>query len=56
MAPQFTLVSGIGPLNTKNALRLHLVRTYEIPYGHASNSNKSKECIFHDEEVYHIAQ
>lgn len=51
MAPQFILASQLSPLSTKKAMRVRLVRTYEVRQKHNINEIKSKECVFHDEEV-----
>nr|GMD29931.1 replication factor A protein 1-like isoform X2 [Ipomoea batatas]GMD58734.1 replication factor A protein 1-like isoform X2 [Ipomoea batatas] len=50
MAPQFILASQLSPLSTKKAMRVRLVRTYEVRQKHNINEIKSKECVFHDEE------
>nr|GMD79717.1 replication factor A protein 1-like [Ipomoea batatas] len=41
----------ISPVHTRRAMRLRLVRTYEVPEIRARNVTRSKECVFHDDQV-----
>nr|GMD79573.1 protein FAR1-RELATED SEQUENCE 5-like [Ipomoea batatas]GMD81460.1 protein FAR1-RELATED SEQUENCE 5-like [Ipomoea batatas] len=51
MPSQFVLASQVTPIHTRRAMRLRLVRTYEVPELRGRATSKSKECLFHDEEV-----
>nr|GMC67757.1 replication protein A 70 kDa DNA-binding subunit D-like [Ipomoea batatas] len=51
MPSQYILASQITPLHTRRAVRVRLVRTYEVPELRGGITSKSKECLFHDEEV-----
>nr|GMD95059.1 replication protein A 70 kDa DNA-binding subunit D-like [Ipomoea batatas] len=53
MAPMYILVRDIKTRNTTAAMRLRLVRTYDILQIRYSEKIKSRECVFHDEEYYH---
>ncbi|XP_019172999.1 PREDICTED: uncharacterized protein LOC109168430 [Ipomoea nil] len=46
----FVLASQISPMNTKQALRLRVVRAYQIPERSDPSKFRSKEVVFHDEE------
>nr|GMD21406.1 putative transposase [Ipomoea batatas] len=50
MPSQYILASQITPLHTRRAVRVRLVRTYEVPELRGGITSKSKECLFHDEE------
>nr|GMD13129.1 protein FAR1-RELATED SEQUENCE 5-like [Ipomoea batatas] len=50
MPSQFVLASQVTPIHTRRAMRLRLVRTYEVPELRGRATSKSKECLFHDEE------
>nr|GMD55720.1 putative transposase [Ipomoea batatas] len=50
MPSQYILASQITPLHTRRAVRVRLVRTYEVPELQGGITSKSKECLFHDEE------
>ncbi|XP_031106179.1 uncharacterized protein LOC116010813 [Ipomoea triloba] len=54
MPSQYILASQITPLHTRRAVRVHLVRTYEVPELRGGITSKSKECLFHDEEGTYI--
>nr|GMD23922.1 replication protein A 70 kDa DNA-binding subunit D-like [Ipomoea batatas] len=47
----FILARDISPMNTRSAIRLRVVRAYDIPERKASSILKSKELVFHDQEV-----
>ncbi|XP_019166704.1 PREDICTED: uncharacterized protein LOC109162457 [Ipomoea nil] len=46
----FVLASQISPMNTRQALRLWVVRAYQIPERSDASKFRSKEVVFHDEE------
>nr|GMD33511.1 putative transposase [Ipomoea batatas]GMD86701.1 putative transposase [Ipomoea batatas] len=50
MAPSYILGRNIAPMNTTSAIKLRLVRTYEIPERRGAATIKCKECVFHDQE------
>ncbi|XP_031096444.1 replication protein A 70 kDa DNA-binding subunit B-like [Ipomoea triloba] len=50
MAPSYILGRNIAPMNTTSAIKLRLVRTYEIPERRGATTIKCKECVFHDQE------
>ncbi|XP_019181204.1 PREDICTED: replication factor A protein 1-like isoform X2 [Ipomoea nil] len=50
MVGMFILAKDISPMTLKRAIKLRLVRTYEVHANRGNNSIKSKEYIFHDEE------
>nr|GMD97738.1 replication factor A protein 1-like [Ipomoea batatas] len=41
----------VSPIHTRRAIRVRLVRSYEVPALRGQAISKSKECLFHDEEV-----
>nr|GLL44980.1 uncharacterized protein LOC109157038 [Ipomoea trifida] len=47
----FILASDISPMNTGSALRLRVIRAYDIPERKSSSILKSKELVFHDQEI-----
>nr|GMC86692.1 replication factor A protein 1-like [Ipomoea batatas] len=49
----YILARDIQTRNTTVAMRLRLVRTYDILQSRYSDKFKSRECVFHDEEYYH---
>ncbi|XP_019150223.1 PREDICTED: uncharacterized protein LOC109147039 [Ipomoea nil] len=48
----FVLASQISPMNTRQALRLRVVRAYQIPERSDPSKFRSKEIVFHDEETF----
>lgn len=54
MAPLYILRHDISLLNTRSAIRVRLVHTYDIPEHKGIEIIKCKECVFHDEDVYTI--
>nr|GMC91070.1 replication factor A protein 1-like isoform X2 [Ipomoea batatas] len=46
----YVLARDISPMNTRSALRLRVVRAYDIPEKRSSSILKSKEIGFHDQE------
>ncbi|XP_019175789.1 PREDICTED: uncharacterized protein LOC109171114 [Ipomoea nil] len=46
----FVLASQISPMNTRQALKLRVVRAYNIPERSDPSKFRSKEVVFHDEE------
>nr|GMD22467.1 putative transposase [Ipomoea batatas] len=51
MAPMYILARDIDNRNTTAAMRLRLIRTYDIVQSRYSDKVRSRECVFHDEEV-----
>nr|GMC60935.1 replication factor A protein 1-like [Ipomoea batatas] len=51
MPSQYVLASQVSPIHTRRAIRVRLVRSYEVPELRGRAISKSKECLFHDEEV-----
>nr|GMC60693.1 replication protein A 70 kDa DNA-binding subunit-like [Ipomoea batatas] len=47
---QYVLASQVSPIHTRRAIRVRLVRSYEVPELRRRAISKSKECLFHDEE------
>nr|GMC60937.1 protein FAR1-RELATED SEQUENCE 5-like [Ipomoea batatas] len=41
----------VSPIHTRRAIRVRLVRSYEVPELRGRAISKSKECLFHDEEI-----
>nr|GME15184.1 replication factor A protein 1-like [Ipomoea batatas] len=54
MAPMYILARDIQTRNTTAAMRLRLVRTYDILQRRYSDKVKSRECVFHDEEGSYV--
>nr|GMD98120.1 replication protein A 70 kDa DNA-binding subunit D-like [Ipomoea batatas] len=54
MAPMYILARDIKTRNTTAAMRLCLVRTYDILQIRYSEKIKSRECVFHDEEGSYV--
>nr|GMD88866.1 replication protein A 70 kDa DNA-binding subunit B-like [Ipomoea batatas] len=50
MPPLFITANELSPMRLKCAIKLRCVRTYLIPDRDATNSIKSRECLFHDKE------
>lgn len=50
MAPLFSLIRDVNPSKTQWALRLRLVRCYDVPVFRNRSQIASTECIFHDRE------
>nr|GMD69662.1 protein FAR1-RELATED SEQUENCE 5-like [Ipomoea batatas] len=50
MPSQYVLASQVSPIHTRRAIRVRLVRSYEVPALRGQAISKSKECLFHDEE------
>nr|GMD87367.1 replication protein A 70 kDa DNA-binding subunit B-like [Ipomoea batatas] len=50
MPPLFITANELSPMRLKCAIKLRCVRTYLIPDRVATNSIKSRECLFHDQE------
>nr|GMD93695.1 protein FAR1-RELATED SEQUENCE 5-like [Ipomoea batatas] len=50
MSSQYVLASQVSPIHTRRAIRVRLVRKYEVPELRGRATSKSKECLFHDEE------
>nr|GMC80530.1 replication protein A 70 kDa DNA-binding subunit D-like [Ipomoea batatas] len=46
----YVFARDISPMNTKSALRLRVIRAYDIPEKRSSSILKSKEIAFHDQE------
>nr|GMC47084.1 replication protein A 70 kDa DNA-binding subunit D-like [Ipomoea batatas] len=46
----YVLATDISPMNTRSALRLCVVKVYDIPERNASTIMKSKEIVFHDQQ------
>nr|GLL25421.1 uncharacterized protein LOC109189731 [Ipomoea trifida] len=51
MAPMYILARDIDDRKTTAAMRLRLIRTYDIVQRRYSDKVRSRECVFHDEEV-----
>nr|GMD34488.1 replication factor A protein 1-like [Ipomoea batatas] len=54
MAPMYILARDIHNRNTTAAMRLRLVRTYDIVQSRYRDKVRSRECIFHDEEGSYV--
>nr|BAF64710.1 putative transposase [Ipomoea tricolor] len=56
MAPLYILGRDISPMNTTSAIKVRLIRSYEVPERRGAASIKCQECIFHDKEgtVLHV--
>nr|GMC68197.1 protein FAR1-RELATED SEQUENCE 5-like [Ipomoea batatas] len=54
MPSQYVLASQVSPIHTRRAIRVRLVRSYEVPELRRRAISKSKECLFHDEEGTYI--
>ncbi|XP_031130626.1 replication protein A 70 kDa DNA-binding subunit B-like [Ipomoea triloba] len=54
MPSQYVLASQVSPIHTRRAIRVRLVRSYEVPALRGQAISKSKECLFHDEEGTYI--
>nr|GMC51143.1 replication factor A protein 1-like [Ipomoea batatas] len=54
MAPMYILARDIQTRNTTTAMRLRLVRTYDIVQSRYSDKVRSRECVFHDEEGSYV--
>nr|GMD29017.1 replication protein A 70 kDa DNA-binding subunit D-like [Ipomoea batatas] len=52
MPPLFITANELSPMPLKCVIKLRCVRTYLIPDRVATNSIKSRECLFHDKEVF----
>ncbi|XP_031096384.1 uncharacterized protein LOC116000435 isoform X3 [Ipomoea triloba] len=50
VAMMFILARDISAMNTRSALRVCVVRAYDIPERNASSILKSKELVFHNQE------
>ncbi|XP_019181935.1 PREDICTED: uncharacterized protein LOC109177053 [Ipomoea nil] len=46
----YVLAAYISPMNTRNAMRLRVVRVYDILERRSSSILKSKEVVFHDQQ------
>nr|GMD76483.1 replication factor A protein 1-like [Ipomoea batatas] len=58
MPSQYVSAHELSHLHTRRAMRLRLVRTYEVPEKRGGNVMRSKECLFHDDkelfEIYYV--
>nr|GMC97952.1 replication factor A protein 1-like [Ipomoea batatas] len=54
MAPMYILARDIDDRKTTAAMRLHLIRTYDIVQSRYSDKVRSRECVFHDEEGSYV--
>nr|GMD12747.1 replication protein A 70 kDa DNA-binding subunit D-like [Ipomoea batatas] len=54
MAPMYILARDIDNRNTTAAMRLRLVRTYDIVQSRYIDKVRSRECVFHDEEGSYV--
>nr|GMD23934.1 replication factor A protein 1-like [Ipomoea batatas] len=54
MAPMYILARDIDNRNTTAAMRLRLIRTYDIVQSRYSDKVRSRECVFHDEEGSYV--
>nr|GMD88192.1 replication protein A 70 kDa DNA-binding subunit D-like [Ipomoea batatas] len=54
MPSQYVSAHELSPLHTRRAMRLRLVRTYEVPEKRGGNLMRSKECLFHDDKGTYI--
>nr|GMD39403.1 replication factor A protein 1-like [Ipomoea batatas] len=54
MAPMYILARDINNRNTTAAMRLRLIRTYDIVQSRYSDKVRSRECVFHDEEGSYV--
>nr|GMD66180.1 replication protein A 70 kDa DNA-binding subunit-like [Ipomoea batatas]GMD66181.1 replication protein A 70 kDa DNA-binding subunit-like [Ipomoea batatas]GME01537.1 replication protein A 70 kDa DNA-binding subunit-like [Ipomoea batatas] len=51
MPSKYVSAQDISPLHTRRAMRLRLVRTYEVPEIRGGNVMRSKDCVFHDDQL-----
>nr|GMD86647.1 putative transposase [Ipomoea batatas] len=54
MAPMYILARDIDDRKTTAAMRLRLIRTYDIVQSRYSDRVRSRECVFHDEEGSYV--
>nr|GMD86971.1 replication protein A 70 kDa DNA-binding subunit A-like [Ipomoea batatas] len=54
MAPMYIFVRDIDDRKTTAAMRLRLIRTYDIVQSRYSDKVRSRECVFHDEEGSYV--
>nr|GMC73672.1 replication factor A protein 1-like [Ipomoea batatas] len=54
MAPMYILARDIDDRKTTAAMRLRLIRTYDIVQSRYSDKVRSRECVFHDEEGSYV--
>nr|GLL35836.1 uncharacterized protein LOC109160437 [Ipomoea trifida] len=54
MDPMYILARDIDNRNTTAAMRLRLIRTYDIVQSRYSDKVRSRECVFHDEEGSYV--
>nr|GMD98859.1 replication protein A 70 kDa DNA-binding subunit D-like [Ipomoea batatas] len=50
MYPMFILGSDISPFNVRSAMKVRVVRAYNVPERRGSNAIRSKEVVFHNKE------
>nr|GMD14609.1 40S ribosomal protein S3a-like [Ipomoea batatas] len=54
MAPMYILARDIDDRKTTAAMRLRLIRTYDIVQSRYSDKVRSRKCVFHDEEGSYV--
>nr|GMD63332.1 replication factor A protein 1-like [Ipomoea batatas] len=54
MAPMYILARDIDDRKNTAAMRLRLIRTYDIVQSRYSDKVRSRECVFHDEEGSYV--